>query len=350
MKTIGGDVSFYLNMLNCSEEELQFSIVENTNTLLRSIGKIPAKIYKSALPNKINSWLFKYSRYRYIAKADLAGIDAIISHIIFPWLNPGVTTPIPIIWSSQGISPPSYYQIHQFTFSQVIDMYNYFSKKSDLLIIWTKSCADIMNKHCHITKPIEIIPPIAEIHFPKQKIPKQTKFHMLFVGREPQRKGFYDVLDSYYSLSEDRKEITFDIVSLLPDKIIAQLKADPNINYYSNISNELKAQLMDRADLLILPTYAETYGFILIEGMAHRCALITSNYEPLNELVKEPENGFLIQPGNVKEIAQKIKLLYENQSLLTEISENNYKKYLINFSKKAVIPKYKEALKQLLQR
>ena len=183
-----------------------------------------------------------------------------------------------------------------------------------------------------------------------KRLSKDTKIHLLFIGRNPVRKGLYDVLKAFDEISKETEEITFDIVSSLPEKVVRKLQENPQINYYTNISEDLKARLLDRADILILPTYAETYGYVLIEGMAYGCALITSDYEPLNELVIEGENGFLAEPGNVEEIISKINLFLENPILLIEFAENNRKKYRDNFSEEAVIPKYVDAFGQTLMK
>ena len=350
LKIISGDVTYYLNLLDVPNDLLEFSIVQNTNKVFRFLDKIPSKLNRDFLPGKIKNWLFRYSRYHYISARDLNSIDAILSHITFPWLPRNMTDQIPIIWSSQGISPPGYYEQYHQSFNHIVDMYNDFAPKCDLLLIWTKSCADIMLKHCNFATPVVIIPPITKFYAPENILPKNTQFHLLFVGRDARRKGLYDTLDAFAELSRNNRDITFDIVSSLPEKIIKKLKTNPQINYYSNISEKVKAQLLDRADILILPTYAETYGYVMTEAMAYRCALITSNYEPLNELVVEGENGFLVQPGDVKQIAHKIKLLVENPALIEEFKENNFRKYLNNFSKDAVIPKYFEAFSQIMCR
>jgi len=67
------------------------------------------------------------------------------------------------------------------------------------------------------------------------------------------------------------------------------------------------------ADMLVLPSESELQGMVLLEGAASGLPLIGSNALAIPEIVHHGENGFLHQPGNSDDLADRIVTLVENE-------------------------------------
>ena len=87
------------------------------------------------------------------------------------------------------------------------------------------------------------------------------------------------------------------------------------------------------ADIFILPSIdkSEAFGLVLLEAGACGKPLIASGLAGVRTVVWDGENGFLVEPKNEKDLADKIKQLLSDDELrikmgttARQIVENNY--------------------------
>lgn len=90
--------------------------------------------------------------------------------------------------------------------------------------------------------------------------------------------------------------------------------------------NEL-ASLYQHAEVFVFPSLKEGFGFPIIESQACGTPVITSNLEPMSELV--PYKNFLVNPNNPEEIAEKLEKITQNPELRKKLSDEGE-----SFSKK----------------
>lgn len=67
---------------------------------------------------------------------------------------------------------------------------------------------------------------------------------------------------------------------------------------------------LQSADVFIQPSYIESMGIAVAEGMAMGLPVIATNVGGIPELVEEGQGGFLFQPGKAEALKHKILLLY----------------------------------------
>jgi len=68
-------------------------------------------------------------------------------------------------------------------------------------------------------------------------------------------------------------------------------------------------------DVFVLPSMTEGTPLALLEAMLCGNAVVASKVGGVPDIVKSGKNGFLVQPGNAREIADAICLLYEDKEL-----------------------------------
>ena len=120
----------------------------------------------------------------------------------------------------------------------------------------------------------------------------------LFVGTQFEIKGGAALLKAFHQVYTAAPEATLDIITHLPDHY-KQLAADcPNIRVHPAqfTREEIHQQFMCNADVLVLPTYVESYGMVALEALAHGLALITTDVYALREMVEDDRNGCLLKP------------------------------------------------------
>lgn len=334
LQTISGDVSYYKGLLNAGLPAVKFSLIPSGPTsLAREARKIPDRLLNARGLPWLNRWLFRCARCSYVPYGALRDVDIVLSHITFPRFAGRAPCP-PVIWSTQGISPSSYYNYRgKVTFQQVVDLFDHYGNKADRLLIWTHSGAEMLRRHCRISRPVHVVPPSLPPPKPASRaLPRDAEVHLLFIGRDAQRKGLFDILAAWDKLGDLRGRVHFDIVSRVSESVREQYKNQGNIRFHENLSDDAVNQLFDRADVFLLPTHAETYGFVLIEAMARGCALVTCDYAPLDELVEHGKNGLLVKPGDSEGILQALRTMIQEPNLTAQFREANKQKYWNTFA------------------
>jgi len=102
------------------------------------------------------------------------------------------------------------------------------------------------------------------------------------------------------------------------------------------------------ADLFLLPSQLESFGLAALEAMACEVPVIATNVGGVPEVVEHGVDGFLVEPGDVKEAARfatEILSRADRGREMGKIARINAKK---NFCANDVIPAYENYYKRVL--
>ena len=98
-------------------------------------------------------------------------------------------------------------------------------------------------------------------------------------------------------------------------------------------------EIMSFLNLVILPTYEETFGLVVAESMLMETAVIGSNAGGVPEIIQDGFNGLLFKTKDYKSLKNKIIDIYSSEELKNKLSYNakifaieNYD-YQLHFSK-----------------
>lgn len=143
---------------------------------------------------------------------------------------------------------------------------------------------------------------------------EQKPYKILFIGGHFERKGGQDILEVFLERFADRAEL--HLVTQTP------IKCDrPHVYIHQDIKAYTPKwlELYHQADVFVLPTYSEPFGWVFIEAMAAGLPIITTRVNAIPEIVSHEETGFLIQPGDRTDLANRIQQLIENRNLGREM-------------------------------
>ena len=82
------------------------------------------------------------------------------------------------------------------------------------------------------------------------------------------------------------------------------------------------ARFLAALDVFVLPSFAETYGLVVIEAMAMKLPVIATNAGGVPEIITDRETGLLVEPRNSKEIADAIHRLLTRPSLRSRLGKS----------------------------
>ncbi|MBC7641255.1 MAG: glycosyltransferase family 4 protein [Flavobacterium sp.] len=98
------------------------------------------------------------------------------------------------------------------------------------------------------------------------------------------------------------------------------------IQYLGKLTYDEIQMHLGNANVCVFPTFAETLGMVTIEAMSMQKAVVTSDFGWTNELIADKESGFLVDPKNHQEFANKIISLLNDKQLTLQIGVNARKR------------------------
>ena len=140
---------------------------------------------------------------------------------------------------------------------------------------------------------------------------------LVFLGRldEP-RKGL-DILLA--ALSELDREVTVTVMGGGSPRNV------PGVNFVGRVSDDEKIAILDRADIYVAPnTGGESFGIVLVEAMAARCAVVASDLEAFAAVCDvESDNpaGLLFRTGDVDDLRAKLRQLIDDPGQRAKLIE-----------------------------
>lgn len=140
--------------------------------------------------------------------------------------------------------------------------------------------------------------------------------NVLFVGNLSERKGVSDLLNALARpvLREGSLEVTLagggDVAGY--EAKARQLGIDNFVHFEGWLDQQRVAQLMARADVLVLPSYDEGLPLVILEALAHGIAVVCTPVGEIPSVLKDGVNARFVTPGDVDGLAAALlEVLYE---------------------------------------
>ena len=154
----------------------------------------------------------------------------------------------------------------------------------------------------------------------------EAPVRFLFMGRYGQRKGVYDLIEAVKLLNDPRLQ-----VSLYGDVEVEPVKAavhaanlDHQIHVHTWISGEDKHRTFLNSHVLLLPSYNEGLPMAILEALSYAMPVISTPVGGIPEAVLDGETGFLVEPGDVQALAERMRRFLEDPSLIQTMGQAGY--------------------------
>lgn len=210
----------------------------------------------------------------------------------------------------------------------------YVLNHSDYVIAQSSNTRENTQKYYHSKKQIQIIPlPYQKVEFDAAARESmglnRSDTYLISIGRLVRRKG-YDYL--LHALAEiNRPDLKLIILGEGPEKdnlekIIKEKGLEDRVLMPGFVSENKKFQYLNCSDIYVLSSVHEGFGIVLQEAMQTGLPIVSTNYGGQVDIVKENENGILVENRSAAALAQGINRLLNNKELMDKMRQNNLKK------------------------
>jgi phosphatidylinositol alpha-mannosyltransferase len=183
-------------------------------------------------------------------------------------------------------------------------------------------------------RPLSIIPNgvLADVFTPSNDldvahpVDAAHPLRLFFCARlSDERKGFSDLLRAYSILRERQIPVTLDVVGEAAGPLPPEL---PGLTYHGPVPLRKLVERFQACDVLVAPsTGQESFGIVLLEGMATGRAIVCSDIDGYRQVV-DPQGAFLCPSRSPESLATAITILAENPEHRRSMMRTNRKRAL----------------------
>ena len=161
----------------------------------------------------------------------------------------------------------------------------------------------------------------------------------LFVGRLARDKGVFDLVEAFRRVAATVPNVELWVVgpddeSLLGDLQRAAAGIDAPIHWLG--ATPTPEHFMAAADVLLLPSYREGFGSVIIEGAACGIPAIAYRIDGVVDAIADGSSGLLVQVGQPMALADAMKTLAEDDALRQRLGHQARRRAESSFSSQAV--------------
>jgi len=134
-------------------------------------------------------------------------------------------------------------------------------------------------------------------------------------------------------------------------KLAEELGIDDVVTILSKLEDQELNIMYNVSSVNILPSWdtkGEVFGLVSVEAMATRTPVITSNIAGVRTVAEDGVSGYLFEPGNERDLADKIEKIISNKNLAEQMGEAAYQRMQANFTWEKSVESLKKVIDELL--
>ena len=220
------------------------------------------------------------------------------------------------------------------------------------LIAVSPFLAEDAQKKCNGTMaPLQIISNGISLGTLPQKVGFSRK-KLLFVGRLDRLKGLYELLDAIAAA-----QTVFELCIVgdgterngLEEKA-KRLGIAHKVRFLGSMGQTEVQTEIDNCFALILPSFLETQGIVLMEANARCKPVLASDIAGIRSVVEHGQNGLLFEAGHIFDMSQTIDYLFDRPLLAEALGQRGRQKMEANFAWQKIAGKTVALYQNVLER
>ena len=160
---------------------------------------------------------------------------------------------------------------------------------------------------------------------------KETQPVVVFVGRLKRAKRPDHAVKAFRIVKEKIPDAELWVIGDGYFRGSLESMAGGGVRFFSGLPNVERRRLVERAWVLVNPSVREGWGLNVVEANALGTPCVAYDVAGLRDSVKNGETGLLAESGNVKDLAEKLLAVLEDDGLKERLGKNALK-YAKGFS------------------
>ncbi|MCM8807741.1 MAG: glycosyltransferase family 4 protein [Candidatus Omnitrophica bacterium] len=214
--------------------------------------------------------------------------------------------------------------------------FNFFLKKIDGYIFLSNSSFKIGREYGLSIRKSKVIPQIFEEFKDKPyELPKGNI--LLYVGWVQYRKGLHILIEALSNIKKEIPDVLLYVIGEIENvekkyvenifKMIKDKNLSENVVIKGKLHHQEIKKYFKESKVVVIPEQWENMSpVVLVESMFNKKAIVASRIGGIKEFIEDGKDGFLCEPQNIYEFAEKIKILLKNNELVKKFGENAFKK------------------------
>lgn len=154
---------------------------------------------------------------------------------------------------------------------------------------------------------------------------------VVFIGRITVRKGIFVLIEAAAKLRQEGVDFALDLVGLSEtteeEAAVARAVAEAGLTgrtvFHGIREGAEKSKILEAAALLVLPSWADIYPVVVLEGYASGLPVVAASVAAVPEMVRDGVNGFLCEPRNVESLARAMRSILADPGLRADMGAAN---------------------------
>ncbi|MGH2458367.1 MAG: glycosyltransferase family 4 protein, partial [Chloroflexota bacterium] len=177
----------------------------------------------------------------------------------------------------------------------------------------------------------------------------------VYIGTSAYDKGTVHLVEAMGRLwDQDGGGFPPDLVLVGPvlDSFRAFLETLPpghraRIHVQGFVDEAVKRDALDAAALVAMPSRTDSFGIIYLESWLYRKPVIGARAGGVPAIIDDGVNGFLVDFGDVADLARRIAMLVEDARLAASLGERGYAKVMERYTWDRIFPVVEEVYERL---
>jgi glycosyltransferase involved in cell wall biosynthesis len=149
------------------------------------------------------------------------------------------------------------------------------------------------------------------VFYPRQQEDSSRRKKVLCYGREDDWKGFPEALQAMKLVMKQREDVEFLVYGRTP---ISYKDPEAPYTFLRNVTDDELARLYSNADVVLCPSWYESFPLPPLEAMACGAPVVTTRYGT-EDYARHEENSLVVMPKDIKAMAQSIMRLLQDKDL-----------------------------------
>lgn len=178
------------------------------------------------------------------------------------------------------------------------------------------------------------------LKFRKENNILEDAFVFGFIGRVVKDKGIFEMYQAFKNLKKIKNNIYLVITGeieeddSLPYAIINEMKENPFV-IFTGFIKEI-SEILSVINVLILYSYREGFGNVVLEAASMEVPAIVSNIPGLSDTVEDGKTGIKVKDKDYKKLFDKMLFCVDNQSTIENYGLNARKRVVKYFSSQII--------------